>query len=138
MVKAIPTCNKMLVTDFKYSLKMHCIPLVYLLLYLKLGPLVPCVLGIDCCCAQLFQFKSQCCIYMAASTKTCCQGEPWRRGGKGQKRSHSAKDSQEERAHCPADISSLSSILLSLILLLVCPDSKKDVSLLTGCFKAFF
>ena len=56
--------------------------LVCLLFYSKPGPLVGDVLGIGCCFLQLFWFKSQCCMSVAASSKTRCQGEPWRRGGK--------------------------------------------------------
>lgn len=40
---------------------------------------------------SLFYFKSQCCIYMSASTKACYQGEARGRGGTGQKRSNSAQ-----------------------------------------------
>lgn len=65
-------------------------------------------------CPAIPVYRRQGCIYQAASSKTCCQGDPWRRGRGRQKRRFTGRRSSVRHT---------SDSLVSLTLLLACPAS---------------
>lgn len=91
---------------------------VYLLLYLKLSPLVPCVLGIDCCCSHpFFGLRANAVFIRLPAVKHVAKVNPGGVTGR-HKRGATVRKIRRRRGCCPADISYLASILPPLLLLL--------------------